>query len=111
MCVRGNYLNLAQMAAVVGQQAMRGKRIGDGYKGWPEHEPFDAIIVTAASGHVPEALLEQLAPGGRMIIPVGGKFMAQNLLLITKDAKGKIIEEKLMPVRFVPMVPGDKEKK
>jgi len=81
-------------------------RIGDGYKGWPEHQPFDAIIVTAAPGYIPPALLQQLAPGGRMIIPVGKRFATQSLMLITKDAKGKITKENLMPVRFVPMVPG-----
>ena len=82
-------------------------RIGDGYKGWPEHQPFDAIIVTAAPGHIPDALLAQLAPGGRMIIPVGRTFSVQNLMLITKDSKGKITKKNLMPVRFVPMVPGN----
>ncbi len=82
-------------------------RIGDGYKGWPEHQPFDAIIVTAAPGHIPTALLQQLADGGRMIIPVGRMFTTQSLMLITKDAKGKITKKNLMPVRFVPMVPGN----
>jgi protein-L-isoaspartate(D-aspartate) O-methyltransferase len=82
-------------------------RIGDGYKGWPEHQPFDAIIVTAAPGHIPTALLQQLAPGGRMIIPVGRTFTTQDLMLITKNTKGKITKKNLMPVRFVPMVPGN----
>jgi protein-L-isoaspartate(D-aspartate) O-methyltransferase len=82
-------------------------RIGDGYKGWPEHQPFDAIIVTAAPGYIPPALLQQLAPGGRMIIPVGQTFTTQDLMLITKDAKGKITKKNLMPARFVPMVPGN----
>ena len=82
-------------------------RIGDGYKGWPEHQPFDAIIVTAAPGHIPDELLQQLAPGGRMVLPVGGTFTTQELLLITKDAKGRITQKNLMPVRFVPMVPGN----
>jgi len=81
-------------------------KIGDGYKGWPEHQPFDAIIVTAAPGYVPPALLQQLAPGGSMIIPIGPTFTTQNLMLITKDAKGQITKKNLMPVRFVPMVPG-----
>jgi len=79
-------------------------RIGDGYKGWPEYQPFDAIIVTAAPDDIPAALIEQLAPGGRMILPLGRTFDIQNLMLITKDADGKISKEKLMPVRFVPMV-------
>jgi protein-L-isoaspartate(D-aspartate) O-methyltransferase len=82
-------------------------RIGDGYKGWPEHQPFDAIIVTAAPGHIPAALLQQLAPSGRMIIPVGQIRSTQELLLVTKDAKGKIAKKTLMPVRFVPMIPGN----
>jgi protein-L-isoaspartate(D-aspartate) O-methyltransferase len=82
-------------------------RIGDGYKGWPEHQPFDVIIVTAAPGHIPAALLQQLAPGGRMIIPVGRTSFAQNLMLITKNAKGKVTKKNLMPVRFVPMVDGN----
>ena len=82
-------------------------RIGDGYKGWPEHQPFDVIIVTAAPGHIPAALLHQLAPGGRMIIPVGRTSTTQNLMLITKNSKGKITKKNLMPVRFVPMVPGN----
>ena len=81
-------------------------KIGDGYKGWREHQPFDAIIVTAAPGHIPTVLLQQLAPGGRMIIPIGPTFTTQNLMLITKDAKGQITKKNLMPVRFVPMVPG-----
>jgi len=82
-------------------------RIGDGYKGWPEHQPFDAIIVTAAPEYIPAALVQQLAAGGRMILPVGRTFATQNLMLITKDAKGKITKKDLMPVRFVPMVPGN----
>ncbi|MBU2595993.1 MAG: protein-L-isoaspartate(D-aspartate) O-methyltransferase [Planctomycetes bacterium] len=82
-------------------------RIGDGYKGWPEYQPFDAIIVTAAPDHIPDDLLQQLAPGGRMVLPVGGTFATQELLLITKDAKGRITQKNLMPVRFVPMVPGN----
>ena len=79
-------------------------RCGDGYQGWPEHAPFDAIIVTAAPPDVPEALVEQLANGGRLVIPVG-KYV-QNLMLITKDANGNLNEEKLIPVRFVPMTGG-----
>ncbi len=74
---------------------------GDGYRGWPEKAPFDAVMVTAAPDHVPEPLVEQLAPGGRMIIPVGDAV--QNLLLITKDAEGKVSRKKVLPVRFVPM--------
>jgi len=79
-------------------------RCGDGYNGWPEESPFDAIIVTAAPPKVPETLVEQLAPGGRMVIPVGAYM--QHLKLITKDAQGDISEEKLLGVRFVPMTGG-----
>ena len=75
-------------------------RQGDGYRGWPEQAPFDAIIVTAAPEAVPTALIEQLAVGGRMVVPVG-KY-AQELLLLRKGANG-ITREVLMPVRFVPM--------
>jgi protein-L-isoaspartate(D-aspartate) O-methyltransferase len=80
-------------------------RCGDGYQGWPEHAPFDAIIVTAAPPDVPEALVEQLANGGRLVIPVG-KYV-QNLMLITKNEYGAVNEEKLIPVRFVPMTGGE----
>jgi protein-L-isoaspartate(D-aspartate) O-methyltransferase len=75
-------------------------RHGDGYEGWPEEAPFDAILVTAAPDHVPPALVEQLGVGGRMIIPVGRGV--QELRLIRKTARG-VIEEPTIPVRFVPM--------
>ena len=79
-------------------------RIGDGYKGWPEEAPFDRIIVTAAPGKIPEKLVEQLANGGQMIIPVGESVFSQYLWIIKKDNKGNIGKEKILPVRFVPMV-------
>ena len=82
-------------------------KIGDGYKGWPEHAPFDAIIVTCAPTQIPEPLKNQLAEGGRMIIPVGDNPF-QTLVLLKKK-KGKLREEKVLPVRFVPMI--DKEGK
>ncbi|MBD3165620.1 protein-L-isoaspartate(D-aspartate) O-methyltransferase [bacterium] len=78
-------------------------RIADGYYGWEEHAPFDAIIVTAAAGHLPPPLIAQLAPGGRMIAPVGGPYEVQRLILVTKDQDGEVRHEFLMPVRFVPM--------
>lgn len=78
-------------------------KIGDGYYGWEEHAPFDAIIVTAAASHVPPPLIKQLKIGGRMIIPVGSQFMAQELLLIDKEEGGKIITRQILPVRFVPL--------
>ncbi|MFW6337657.1 MAG: protein-L-isoaspartate(D-aspartate) O-methyltransferase [Alkalispirochaetaceae bacterium] len=76
---------------------------GDGYFGWPEEAPFDAIIVTAAPGHVPTPLVEQLEPGGRMIIPVGPVFSVQTLILLQKDEDGSVRTKQLLPVRFVPM--------
>ncbi len=81
-------------------------RIGDGYRGWPEAAPFDAIMVTAAPDHVPPALVEQLGEGGRLVLPVG-RF-SQDLLRVRRTAKG-IVQENLLPVRFVPMV-GEAEK-
>jgi protein-L-isoaspartate(D-aspartate) O-methyltransferase len=83
-------------------------RVGDGYAGWPEEAPFDAIIVTCAPDEVPPRLIEQLAPGGRMCIPVGGHGLWQRLLLITKDDQGKTTERNVAPVAFVPMT-GDSE--
>jgi protein-L-isoaspartate(D-aspartate) O-methyltransferase len=76
-------------------------REGDGYHGWPEHAPFDVIIVTAAADSIPPPLVAQLKDGGRMIIPVGPQFGAQNLVLVTRQ-DGKVRTRTLMPVRFVP---------
>jgi protein-L-isoaspartate(D-aspartate) O-methyltransferase len=84
-------------------------RIGDGYAGWPEKAPFDGIIVTAAAPRVPAALVEQLKPGGRMVIPVGGDGDIQFLQVITRRADGGYDERRVLPVRFVPLVRG-KEK-
>jgi len=81
-------------------------RVGDGYYGWEEHAPFDAILVTAASSHVPPPLLRQLKPGGRMVIPVGGRFQVQQLLLVEKTSEGKITTHQILPVRFVPLTGG-----
>jgi protein-L-isoaspartate(D-aspartate) O-methyltransferase len=78
-------------------------RIGDGYRGWPEHAPFDAIVVTAAAPFVPEPLLAQLRPGGRMVIPVGAPGRGQDLLLITKGADGTVARRPVLAVRFVPL--------
>jgi protein-L-isoaspartate(D-aspartate) O-methyltransferase len=78
-------------------------RIGDGYKGWPEAAPFDAIVVTAAPDHVPQPLLDQLAPRGRMVIPVGSRHGVQDLVVITKDADGRAVTRRTMAVRFVPL--------
>jgi protein-L-isoaspartate(D-aspartate) O-methyltransferase len=81
-------------------------RIGDGYAGWPEKAPFDGIVVTAAAPRVPQALVEQLKPGARMVIPVGGAGDIQYLKLLTKRADGGVDEKRVLPVRFVPLVPG-----
>jgi len=78
-------------------------RIGDGYYGWEEHAPFDAIIVTAAAGHIPPPLLKQLKPGGRMIIPVKSFFYIQYLILVSKDKNGKVTTRQTLPVQFVPL--------
>jgi protein-L-isoaspartate(D-aspartate) O-methyltransferase len=78
-------------------------RTGDGYYGWQEEAPFDAIVVTAAASHVPPPLIKQLKPGGRMVIPVGSRFMTQQLLLIEKSADGKISTRQVLPVIFVPL--------
>lgn len=81
-------------------------RIGDGYQGWPERAPFDAIVVTAAAPRVPSALVDQLKPGGRMVVPVGAQWDIQYLKVITKRADGGFDERRVLPVRFVPLVPG-----
>jgi protein-L-isoaspartate(D-aspartate) O-methyltransferase len=83
-------------------------KLGDGYFGWEEHAPYDAIIVTAASSHVPPPLIHQLKPGGRLVIPVGGRFAIQYLLLIEKTEEGEILTRQITAVRFVPLT-GDHE--
>jgi protein-L-isoaspartate(D-aspartate) O-methyltransferase len=77
-------------------------KLADGYYGWEEHGPFDAIMVTAAAGQIPPPLIQQLKPGGRMIIPVGGAFMTQYLILVEKRADGTVATRQILPVRFVP---------
>ena len=81
-------------------------RQGDGYFGWPEAGPFDAIVVTAAADHVPPPLVRQLKNGGRMVIPVGNRFSVQQLLLIGKDDTGRLTTRQVLPVRFVPLTGG-----
>ena len=78
-------------------------KIGDGYYGWQEHAPFDAIIVTAAASHIPPPLIKQLKPGGRMVVPVGSRFMMQQLLLVDKRDDGKVVSRQVLPVVFVPV--------
>ena len=79
-------------------------RQGDGYDGWEEAAPFDAIIVTAAADHIPPPLIKQLKPGGRLIIPLGSPFSIQQLILLTKDLEGKVSEHPVLAVRFVPLL-------
>jgi len=81
-------------------------KVGDGYAGWPEKAPFDAIVVTAAAPEVPPALVSQLKPGGRMVIPVGGRGDIQHLEVLTKRADGGYDARRVLAVRFVPLVPG-----
>ncbi len=81
-------------------------RCGDGYRGWPGQAPFEAIILTCAPPRLPEALIRQLKPGGRLVAPVGPIFGIQRLILVTKDARGAVSRRTLMMVRFVPMVRG-----
>jgi protein-L-isoaspartate(D-aspartate) O-methyltransferase len=82
-------------------------RLGDGYRGWPEYAPFDAIVVTAAPDHIPQPLVDQLKVGGRMVIPIGSYY--QELILLRKGADGNLTRQGVIPVRFVPMV-GEAEK-
>ncbi len=83
-----------------------GVRTGDGFQGWPEEAPFDAIIVTAAPERIPETLVEQLRRGGRMVVPIGRVHQAQTLVRLDKDQNGKVTEQAMLPVAFVPMVRG-----
>ncbi len=113
-----NYVYTIEIVETLGQRAQKlladleytniNVKIGDGYKGWEEHSPFDAIIVTCAPTHIPEPLKKQLAEGGKMVIPVGKTF-AQELVLLTKQ-NGEIIRKAIIPVRFVPML-GENGKK
>jgi protein-L-isoaspartate(D-aspartate) O-methyltransferase len=81
-------------------------RIGDGYLGWPEAAPFDAIVVTAAPDHMPQPLVDQLAPGGRLVAPIGSRFGIQRLQLLRKDAQGRAVTRSVLDVRFVPLTRG-----
>ena len=85
-------------------------KVGDAYYGWPEKAPFDAIIVTAAANHIPPPLIQQLKPGGRMVIPIGTVFQVQNLLLVEKGRTEKDLKiHNIMPVLFVPLLGGHEE--
>ncbi len=81
-------------------------RIGDGYYGWEQEAPFDSIMVTAAADQIPPPLIKQLKKGGRMVIPLGGRFQVQQLMLIEKTEEGKLTTRQILPVRFVPLT-GD----
>jgi len=83
-------------------------KLADGNYGWPTEAPFDRIMVTAGARQVPPALIQQLKSGGRMVIPVGSGYWGEELTLVTKDAKGRVSQKKLLPVRFVPLVGGDR---
>lgn len=95
-------LEAAARLASLGYARVRTK-VGDGYYGWEECGPFDAIVVTAAASHVPPPLVRQLKPGGRMVIPVGPPFLAQQLMLIEKRADGAVATRQVLPVAFVPL--------
>jgi protein-L-isoaspartate(D-aspartate) O-methyltransferase len=92
----------ARRLSELGYDAVR-VREGDGYFGWPEAAPFDGIVVTAASYQIPPPLIDQLKPGGRMVIPVGAAFLTQQLMLVEKLADGTVRTEALLPVVFVPL--------
>ncbi len=95
----------AERLEKLGYRNIRAK-IGDGYYGWPGEAPFDSIVVTAAASHIPPPLLKQLKPGGRMIIPVGSRFMVQQLVLLEKTKDDSFKTRQLLPVRFVPLTGG-----
>jgi len=100
---------LARRTAVLLRDNVKGRiatRQGDGYFGWPEAGPFDAIVVTAAADHVPPPLVRQLKNGGRLVIPVGHRFSVQQLLLIRKDEMGQLTTRPVLPVQFVPLTGG-----
>ncbi|MDQ7782435.1 MAG: protein-L-isoaspartate(D-aspartate) O-methyltransferase [Desulfomonilaceae bacterium] len=107
--IKGLYVSASERLSHLGYSSVHTK-LGDGYHGWKEHAPFDRIIVTAAALHVPPPLFEQLKPGGKMVIPVGGQFETQRLLLVKRDDEGRRTSETLTLVRFVPLLrdaPGD----
>jgi len=84
--------------------------VGNGYAGWPDHAPYDGIIVTAAASHVPPALVEQLEHGGRLVIPVGEPYGYQNLMLLEKDEQGEVSSRTILGVAFVPLVEAGHDK-
>ena len=103
-------LNAIELFDELGYNTIKVK-IGDGYEGWSEHAPYDGIIVTCAPENIPEPLIEQLKPGGRIVIPLGRKNQIQNLVVIEKDKKGNLKQKVQYPVRFVPMTGKAEEKR
>jgi len=101
---------VAKLAILAGERLKRlgfdnvTVRTGNGFDGWTEEAPFDAVIVTAAPDHIPETLIDQLAPGGRMAVPVGRQHETQFLFRLVKDRDGKVTKQDVLPVAFVPMV-------
>ncbi|MFQ6614057.1 MAG: protein-L-isoaspartate(D-aspartate) O-methyltransferase, partial [Fidelibacterota bacterium] len=83
-------------------------QVGDGYRGWPEHAPFNKIIITAAPPEIPATLVDQLAPGGILVVPAGPKYGGQSLWVVTRDGEGQITKRRSLPVAFVPMIHGNK---
>ena len=86
-------------------------RAGDGYKGWPDHAPFDSIIVTAAPKDIPQPLIAQLAPGGRLVMPLEDALGHQSLIVLEKDRSGQIVKRKVIAVRFVPLTRNSREER
>ena len=103
---------IAALATAAGQRLAQlgydnvSVRQADGYHGWPEHAPYDGIVVTAAAPQVPPPLVQQLKRGGRMVIPIGAAFQTQQLMLVEKRADGALTTRQLMAVRFVPLTGG-----
>jgi protein-L-isoaspartate(D-aspartate) O-methyltransferase len=85
-------------------------RSGDGYYGWEEAAPFDGIMVTAAASQIPPPLIQQLKPGGRMVIPLGAPFALQHLVLVERNAEGRVTTRQLLPVAFVPLIGGTRQR-
>ncbi len=84
-------------------------RIGDGHSGWPEHAPYDGIMVTAAALEIPPLLIEQLKPGGRLVIPVGSPCLPQELMVVAKSGSGRITTRRVLGVAFVPLTGGQNQ--
>ncbi|TMH54544.1 MAG: protein-L-isoaspartate O-methyltransferase [Betaproteobacteria bacterium] len=93
---------VAQKVCTIGYSRVRTKQ-GDGFYGWEDCGPFDSIIVTAAAGRIPPPLIQQLKPGGRMVIPVGAAFLTQQLILVEKNRDGTVSTRQILPVQFVPL--------